>query len=63
MNLKKVHKYPAYLSVAIFCSRKPTGKEIEFMKDRARKFSKTNKIKITGFRLIQEDSEAKENVI
>jgi len=55
MKLKKVHKYPAYLSVAIFCSRKPTEAEMGFMKERAKKFAAmSTDDKITGFRLIQE---------
>jgi len=64
-SLKEVRKYPAYLSVAIFCEREPTPKEIKLMKDRCRKFSafsasekqeewKRRKIKITGFRLVKE---------
>jgi hypothetical protein len=63
MKLKKVHKWPAYLSVAIFCSRKPTDKEIDFMKERAKKFAAISKIKVTGFRLVEEKIESEATAI
>jgi hypothetical protein len=45
-------KYPAYLSVAIFCSRQPTTDEMFFMQERARLYVKDRNINISGFRLL-----------
>lgn len=53
-------KYPAYLSVGIYMSRKPTEKEKEMLKDRAIKYTKKNKIKISAFRLIEQTINYKE---
>jgi hypothetical protein len=76
-NLKKVGKYPAYLSVAIFFYKKPTPELIEFLKERANKYhlvaKKENKkkgyksspegLKIDGFRLIKENLTVKEEKV
>jgi hypothetical protein len=63
---KKLNKYPAYLSVAIYFKEKPSQELIDFMKERSKEYSNNNEIKylkllghdckinITGFRLIQE---------
>jgi hypothetical protein len=60
-DMKKHQTWPAYQSVAIFISRKPTNAEIELIKSRAyaysklpKKFSWDNRPKILGFRLISE---------
>lgn len=67
-KLKKVAKYPAYLSVAIFFNEKPSKTLIKLMKERAYTFCKANKVlnarlgfkyhpeklTITGFRLVKE---------
>ena len=53
-------KYPAYQSVSIFLTRKPTDDEIAFMKSRCEKFNdrecksefRNSTITITGYRLI-----------
>lgn len=45
-------KYEAYHSVMIHFSLEPTIVEIQFIKERAFEFSKGNKFKIEGFRLI-----------
>lgn len=59
---KSKYKYPAYLSVIIFFSSRPTNEQIKLMKERAYKFIKLksekswndfSKVKITGFRLIE----------
>jgi len=63
MKLKKVYKWPAYLSVAIFCSRKPTNKEIDFMKERAKKFAAMSEITVTGFRLVEEKVESEATTV
>lgn len=58
------NKYPAYLSVAIFFSEKPTSDQIKFMKKRLENFVNTKRengrewdkdfdVKITGFRLLK----------
>ena len=58
-----LQKYPAYQSVAIFMSRKPTEEEIAILKERAHKFADYSKnhpnefnrheIAIEGFRLVK----------
>ena len=64
---EQTNRFPAYLSVAIFCYREPTEQEVELLKKRAYafeearqkidKFAKyTDPIKITGFRLIKEET-------
>ena len=59
-----LHKFPAYLSVAIFLARKPTDEEIHLLKERAFRFRYTNRsrntIKITGFRLLERVSTERE---
>lgn len=67
---KRVKKYPAYLSVAIYFDKKPTSEMIAQMKERAEKYAKVcgtdtelfrfspKKLKITGFRLITETSDS-----
>lgn len=68
---KKVKKYPAYNSVAVFLTREPTKEEIEFLKDRASKFVADQRkrsrfsderfgFKIEGFRLVVEEKVAQE---
>lgn len=64
-------RHPAYLSVAIFMSRKPTDEEITFLKDRAQKFVAEDhsrfglkeEMAISGFRLIEEVTTQKEEAI
>lgn len=66
-ELKAAHKYPAYLSVAIICGRRPTDDEISLMKTRAEDFVRAAvdgaaeeicgyrsapKFNITGFRIV-----------
>lgn len=53
-----ISKYPAYLSVAVFMERYPTGDEIRLLIKRANAFVKhwNEKIKITGFRLLKEET-------
>jgi hypothetical protein len=58
---KPLNKYPAYESVGIFFSKKPSEKQIEILKERANKFPSIykkfrkygEKIEIIGFRLIK----------
>jgi len=52
-------KHPAYNSVAIFLSRRPTAKELTMLADRARRFAGATKIfgetlKVIGCRLVKE---------
>jgi hypothetical protein len=66
-NLKKIKKFPAYYSVAIFFKTKPSQVQIDLMKARAIKFKENLKIlgeyqadrmkgfEILGFRLIKEE--------
>lgn len=62
-GLVETYDYPAYNSVAIYFYEKPSEGLIEVMKTRARVFAKgtlrrltPGKIKIEGFRLIQEET-------
>ena len=64
-KLKKVRKYPAYQSVAIFFLDKPSKKTIEWLKERAKGYPEARKKaydwdrgpapKITGWRLIKNE--------
>jgi len=49
-----------YNSVAIFFSRKPSKKDVLFIKSRADKYGELNKIKILGIRLLMEETVIKE---
>lgn len=74
IKMKKPHKYPAYLSVAIYFEKKPSKGDITFMKERVERFQKSvtefNKsfgyphfpdpFIVTGFRLIEEKTETSE---
>jgi hypothetical protein len=65
---KRVNKYPAYNSVGIVLTRKPTKEEVEFLKSRAHKFTTErgkksrfsgefggiHNFEIEGFRLVKE---------
>ena len=67
-NLKAVSKFPAYQSVAIFCSRNLTLEEIEFMKQRAIDFCTSEQwkhlsIAISGFRLVTESTTISSQII
>lgn len=65
------HKFPAYLSVAIFLTKKPSDMMLDFMKERALKFPEVylkeekygEKITITNIRLIEYTVVRKENEI
>jgi len=65
-----VTKHPAFCSVAIFMSEKPSQKQIDFLKDRAYKFLKysqtarflTKGIEIEGFRLVDKTISTEENI-
>lgn len=62
-KLDKPRNYPAYMSVGIFCSRRPNPEEIDFMKARAKAYVAykkdhhkkyfRGKVKITGYRLLK----------
>lgn len=64
-------KHPAYQSVAILFSSRPTNEQIEIMKERAakfttlhiRKFDDFTKIKITGFRLVEKEVKVKSEAV
>jgi len=69
-KLSKVQKFHACLSVQIYCSRKPTEKEIDFIKQRVSLFNDYRQkekpnfwnktpIKITGYRLLVESAAEK----
>ncbi len=55
----QVDKYPAYMSVAIFFDSIPTDEQIILMKKRVYVFAK-NRLKVSGFRLLQETVTTKE---
>lgn len=54
-NLIKPHKYPAYMSLIIYFSKKPTDKIISFLKQRAEEYELFygEGLKITGYRLLE----------
>jgi len=58
MALTKVHKYPAYNSVAIYFNKVPDKELIDAMKKRAYKFASKKRIKIKKFRLLKEQSKS-----
>ncbi len=70
---KTVQKYPAYMSVGIYFSSRPTKEQIDFMKNRVESFesvmrksadyNKNFKLKIEGFRLIKVTKAEKEENI
>ena len=50
---KKEKKHPDYNTVCIFFRDKPTRKQIEFMKEKAKTFKYRSLNKILGFRLVR----------
>ena len=71
-NLKKVHRYPAYNSVAIFFECKPPHELIQLMKQRAQEYVEssvskqyptTEKITIEGFRLVHKVAQFAEETV
>lgn len=61
-KVKKVPEYPCYNSVVIYFAKKPTKKQIEFMKSRAISFKPgkyDGSFNIEGFRLVEFKQTAK----
>lgn len=76
LALTTVHKYPAYLSVAIFFESKPSAELVAFMKERVKIYSLAESrenfrrgktilgdLKVTGFRLIKENISVEEETV
>lgn len=53
-------KHPAYNSVAIYMSRRPTEEEVRLLRERASKWTKKTPQNILGFRLIEKVTEYNE---
>jgi len=55
-NKKSIKKCPAYLSVAIFFSKKPTKEQRNLIIKRSKTYAKPRNIKITGFRILKQET-------
>jgi hypothetical protein len=65
-KMKKIHRYPAYMSVGIWFDSELTKEQITVLKERAAMFCKTYEkedIKIGGFRIVKEKTTTTERKV
>lgn len=58
-----VHRYPAYMSVAIYFDRRPSDAQMDIIRQRAYQFCVGNEAAIQGFRLFEKCVQMVEHVV